>query len=71
MAAQTDFGEGLGCFDPKFVKICPRFPIGSWPAQVLDDGSAQFDMPAFKKSVEEALRQKNVLIAERAVSVVS
>ena len=39
--------------------------------RVLDDGSAKFDMPAFKKSVEDALRQKSVLIVERAVNVVS
>ncbi len=39
--------------------------------RVLDDGTARFDMPAFKKSVEQALRQKSVLIVERAVNVVS
>lgn len=39
--------------------------------RVLDDGSAKFDMTAFQKSVEDALRQKSVLIVERAVSVVS
>jgi hypothetical protein len=39
--------------------------------RVLDDGTARFDMRAFKKAVETALRQKNVLIVERAVSLVS
>lgn len=39
--------------------------------RVLDDGSAGFDMTAFKKSVEQALRQESVLIVERTVSVVS
>lgn len=39
--------------------------------RVLDDGSSGFDMRAFKKSVEQALRQESVLIVERAVSVVS
>jgi hypothetical protein len=39
--------------------------------RVLDDGTAAFDMRAFKKSVETALRQRSVLIVERGVSVVS
>lgn len=39
--------------------------------RVLDDGSAHFDMSAFKKSVETALEQESVLIVEREVSVVS
>ena len=39
--------------------------------RVLDDGTASFDMGAFKKSVEAALRQESVLIVERAVNVVS
>jgi hypothetical protein len=39
--------------------------------RVLDDGATTFDMVAFKKSVESALRQKSILIVERAVSVVS
>lgn len=39
--------------------------------RVLDDGTAQFDMVAFKKSVEEALQQKSILIVERTVNVVS
>lgn len=39
--------------------------------RVLDDGTARFDMAAFKKSAERALRQKSLLIVERAVNVVS
>jgi hypothetical protein len=39
--------------------------------RVLDDGSAHFDMRAFRQSLEAALRQESVLIVERAVSVVS
>jgi hypothetical protein len=39
--------------------------------RVLDDGTADFDMSAFKESVEKTLRQESVLIVERAVSVVS
>jgi hypothetical protein len=38
--------------------------------RVLDDGSADFDMPAFKKSIEVALKQKEVLIISRDVTVV-
>ena len=37
---------------------------------VLDDGSAQFDWPAFKRSIELALQQDAVLIIARAVQVV-
>ena len=38
--------------------------------RVLDDGMGDFDMSAFKKSMEDALKQQNVLIVEREVSVV-
>ncbi|MEA3207473.1 MAG: hypothetical protein QOE70_530 [Chthoniobacter sp.] len=38
--------------------------------RVLDDGSANFEMPAFKKSIEVALKQEEVLIISRAVAVV-
>ncbi len=38
--------------------------------RVLDDGSSDFDMPAFKKSVEVALKQEEVLIISREVAVV-
>ncbi len=38
--------------------------------RVLDDGSAHFDMSAFKKTVETALEQESVLIVEREVSVI-
>jgi hypothetical protein len=39
--------------------------------RVLDDGMAKFDMAAFKRTVETALRQESVLIVEREVNVVS
>jgi hypothetical protein len=39
--------------------------------RVLDDGSAQFDMRSFKKSLEISLKQESVLIVERAVSVIA
>jgi hypothetical protein len=35
--------------------------------RVLDDGSAYFDMVAFKKSIESELRQEAVLIISRQV----
>jgi hypothetical protein len=35
--------------------------------RVLDDGSARFDMAAFKKSIENALQQETVLIISREV----
>jgi hypothetical protein len=35
---------------------------------VLDDGSAHFDMSAFKKSIENALQQEAVLIISRQVA---
>jgi hypothetical protein len=35
--------------------------------RILDDGSAYFDMGAFKKSVEKALEQEAVLIVSRQV----
>lgn len=38
--------------------------------RVLDDGSAKFDMRAFKKSIEAALQQEAVLIISRDVSEV-
>ncbi|HEX8297315.1 MAG TPA: hypothetical protein VF593_13510 [Chthoniobacteraceae bacterium] len=38
--------------------------------RVLDDGSAKFDMGAFKKSIEAALQQETVLIIARAVTAV-
>jgi hypothetical protein len=38
---------------------------------VLDDGSADFDMPKFKKALKRSLRQDTVLIVEREVSLVS
>src|SRR3954463_8569578 len=37
--------------------------------RVLDQGSAEFDLRAFKKEVETALRQESVLIVEREVRV--
>ena len=36
--------------------------------RVLDDGTAHFDMPAFKKSIETALHQEAVLIISRQVT---
>ena len=36
--------------------------------RVLDDGSAHFDMTAFKKSIETALQQEAVLIIGRQVA---
>ncbi len=39
--------------------------------RVLDDGSAKFDMSAFKRSMETALKQESVLIVSREVDVVS
>jgi hypothetical protein len=39
--------------------------------RVLDDGSAKFDMAAFKKRLETKLKQQSVLIVQREVSVVS
>jgi len=36
--------------------------------RVLDDGSAHFDMTAFKKSIETALQQEAVLIISRQVA---
>jgi hypothetical protein len=38
--------------------------------RVLDDGSANFDMRAFKKSIEVRLRQEAVLIISRDVTEV-
>jgi hypothetical protein len=38
--------------------------------RVLDDGTARFDMYAFKATIESALNQQKVLIVERAVNVV-
>jgi hypothetical protein len=38
--------------------------------RVLDDGSAHFDMTAFKKSIETALQQEAVLIISRQVAAV-
>ena len=38
--------------------------------RVLDDGKNDFDMPAFKRSLEAALKQQSVLIVAREVSVV-
>ncbi|MEA3212389.1 MAG: hypothetical protein QOE70_5446 [Chthoniobacter sp.] len=38
--------------------------------RVLDDGAANFDMAAFKKSMEAALKQEIVLIIAREVAVV-
>ena len=37
--------------------------------RVLDDGKANFDMGAFKKTLEAELRQESVLIVEREVGV--
>jgi hypothetical protein len=37
--------------------------------RVLDQGSTRFDMRAFKKEIETALRQESVLIVERDVRV--
>jgi hypothetical protein len=39
--------------------------------RVLDDGTANFDMHQFKKTLEAALKQENVLIVEREVTVIS
>jgi hypothetical protein len=36
--------------------------------RVLDDGSAHFDMTAFRKSIEAELQQEAVLIIRRAVT---
>jgi hypothetical protein len=38
--------------------------------RVLDDGSAKFDWPTFKKEVETALKQEAVLIIAREVRAV-
>lgn len=38
--------------------------------RVLDDGSRKFDMRAFKKSIEAALKQEAVLIIARDVAEV-
>jgi hypothetical protein len=38
--------------------------------RVLDDGSTDFAMPAFKKTIEAALKQEDVLIISRQVAVV-
>jgi len=38
--------------------------------RLLDDGTAEFDMRAFKRSLEAVLDQESVLIVEREVSVV-
>lgn len=38
--------------------------------RVLDDGTAAFDMSAFKRSIEVALEQEAVLVIARDVSVV-
>jgi len=38
--------------------------------RVLDDGTASFDMTAFKTSIEKALAQEQVLIIARDVRVV-
>ena len=48
-----------------------NFPGRGTIVRVLDDGKNDFDMPAFKKSVETVLQQQSVLIVEREVSVVS
>ncbi len=39
--------------------------------RVLDDGTAQFDMRAFKNELETSLAQDTVLIVERDVRVIS
>ena len=39
-------------------------------ARVLDDGSANFDMVAFKKELEAALKQDTVLIVSREVRTI-
>jgi hypothetical protein len=38
---------------------------------VLDDGNVGFDMNAFKKSLEDILEQKSVLIVAREVRIIS
>jgi hypothetical protein len=38
--------------------------------RVLDDGRAQFDMPALKKTLEARLKQESVLIVKREVDLV-
>jgi hypothetical protein len=39
--------------------------------RVIDDGSADFDMGKFKKSLERTLKQDTVLIVEREVGLIS
>lgn len=39
--------------------------------RVLDDGTGNFDMHGFKRSLENALEQESVLIVERQVNVIS
>jgi hypothetical protein len=39
--------------------------------RVLDDGTADFDMSEFKKTLEGVLEQESVLIVEREVTVIS
>lgn len=38
--------------------------------RVLDDGNVGFDMNAFKKSLEDILEQKSVLIVAREVRII-
>jgi hypothetical protein len=38
--------------------------------RVIDDASTNFDMPAFRKSIEAALKQEQVLIISREVAIV-
>ena len=39
--------------------------------RVLDDGTAEFDMPLFKRFLEHILKQDRVLIVEREVGLIS
>ena len=39
--------------------------------RVLDDGTADFNMRVFKKTLETVLKQESVLIVERGVTVIS
>jgi len=38
--------------------------------RILDDGSAGFDMPAFRKRIEKSLQQDRLLISSRDLEIV-
>ena len=46
------------------------FRDGVTIVRVIDDGSANFDMAGFRKSIEASLKQEHVLIISRQVAVV-